>query len=170
MSYDFAAAFTCCCWYWVCNFCRTSLWDSCFFSISFIKPSCLFLKEEETSSKATLHENLSLGVRDQVRHKPTWAAIETSYSLEILGTETRDIILSRQWITKMLIRLCGCTGYLRLFFFVYSLNRFSHDMAHFIHCMPVTTAGNVVPMIDYNRNLDAFNFHDRWSVRVFIVD
>ena len=29
---------------------------------------------------------------------------------------------------------------------------------------------SVVPMIGYNQNLVAFNFYDRLSVRIFIVD
>ena len=50
------------------------------------------------------------GVCDQVRLKPACSATETSKSLEILGIETRGIILSRQRTTKTLIRLRGCTG------------------------------------------------------------
>ena len=40
------------------------------------------------------------------RLKPT----EAKKRLEISDTETRDVILSRQRITKALIRLCGCAG------------------------------------------------------------
>ena len=46
------------------------------------------------------------GVCDQVRLKPACSATETSHRLEISDIETRDIILSRQWTTKVLIRLC----------------------------------------------------------------
>ena len=50
------------------------------------------------------------GVCDQVRPKSTCSAIEVSWRLEILGTETRGIIISMQQITKVLIRLRGCAG------------------------------------------------------------
>ena len=40
------------------------------------------------------------GVCNQVRLKPGCTTSEASYSLEISGIETRDIILSRQWTTK----------------------------------------------------------------------
>ena len=69
---------------------------------------------------------------DQVRLKPTCAAIEASYRLEISDIETRDIILSRQRTTKMLIRLCGCAGWSAPLWFAYGINRFSDDLAHLI--------------------------------------
>ena len=43
---------------------------------------------------------------------------------------SRDIILSRQWTTKVLIRLCRCTGWSAPLLFAYGTNRFSHDVAH----------------------------------------
>ena len=70
------------------------------------------------------------GVSDQVRLKPACTAKETSYRLEISVIASRDIILSRWWITKVLIRLCRCTGWSASFLFAYDINRFSHDMAH----------------------------------------
>ena len=54
---------------------------------------------------ATPWKNVSSGDTDQARHKPACAATEASMRLEILVTETRDITLSRQRITKALIRL-----------------------------------------------------------------
>ena len=59
------------------------------------------------------------GIFDQVRLKPSCSALEMSESCEIANKETRDIILSRQWTTKELIRLHGCaswakTGFLRM--------------------------------------------------------
>ena len=42
----------------------------------------------------------------------------------------RDIILSRQWKIKMLIRLCGCAGWSAPLLFALGMNRFSHDMVH----------------------------------------
>ena len=42
---------------------------------------------------------------NQVRLKPVCAVTETRKRLEISDTETRDIILSRQWTTKVLIKL-----------------------------------------------------------------
>ena len=50
------------------------------------------------------------GVFDQVRLKPVCSAKEASQSHEIANVETKDIILSRQQTTKVLIRLRGCTG------------------------------------------------------------
>ena len=68
------------------------------------------------------------GVCDRGRLKPAWAATE----LEISDIETRGIILSRQWTTKVLIRLRGCAGWSASLLFAYGINRFSHDVAHII--------------------------------------
>ena len=62
-------------------------------------------------------------VFDQVR--PACAATEDSERLEILDTETRDIILSRQRKTKVLIRLCECVGWCEPLLFAYGINRLS---------------------------------------------
>ena len=59
-------------------------------------------------------QNMSLGVSDQARHKPACAATEASYSLEISAIEFRDIILSKQQTTKMLIRRADAQADLRL--------------------------------------------------------
>ena len=69
------------------------------------------------------------GVCDLVRHKPACAATETSKSPEILDLESRDIILSRQRTTKVLIRLHECAGGSAPLLFAYGINRFSHDVA-----------------------------------------
>ena len=53
-------------------------------------------------------------------------------SLEILGTESNEIILSKQQKIKALISLCGCAAKLRLHadrFLHYAESRFSH-MSH----------------------------------------
>ena len=50
--------------------------------------------------------------------------------LVILDIETKGIILSRQRITKTLIRLRGCAGWSASLFFAYGINMFSHDVAH----------------------------------------
>ena len=50
------------------------------------------------------------GVCDHVRLKPVCSATEASWSLEISDIETRDIILSRQRTTKVLI----CTFVVRI--------------------------------------------------------
>ena len=52
----------------------------------------------------------AFGVSYQVRLKLVRSADETSRGLEISDVETRDIILSRQRTTKVLIRLSGCAG------------------------------------------------------------
>ena len=70
------------------------------------------------------------GVCDQVRLEPACSATETSLRLEISDIETKDIILSRQWTTKSLIRLRGCAGWSASLLFAYGINRFSHDKAH----------------------------------------
>ena len=62
------------------------------------------------SSWASSGENVSSGVSDQVRLKPACSATETSYNLEISAIESRDIIISKQWTTKALIRLRRCAG------------------------------------------------------------
>ena len=90
------------------------LWYDCF---------CIWMlyhcvqKEFSKTSTTVLKENIShvtrkpvFGVCDQVRHKPACSADETRLSLEISAIETRDIILSRQQTTKVLIRLRGCAG------------------------------------------------------------
>ena len=50
------------------------------------------------------------GVCDQVRLKPSCTAVETSLGHEILGIETKGIILSRHRTTMALIRLRRCAG------------------------------------------------------------
>ena len=57
--------------------------------------------------------------------KPACAATEASQRHGILDIETRDSILSRQRITKVLIRLRGSVPLL----FPYGKSGFSHDMA-----------------------------------------
>ena len=52
--------------------------------------------------------------------------------LEILDIVTGDIILSRQQTTKVLTRLHGCAGRSVPLLFTYGINRFSHEVAHFI--------------------------------------
>ena len=69
-------------------------------------------------------------VFEQVRLKPACAGIEASYRFEISDIETRDIVLSRQRTTKVLIRLRGCAGWYAPLLFAYGENRFSHDVAH----------------------------------------
>ena len=66
------------------------------------------------------------GVFDQVRLKP-------AYSHEIANIETGDIILSRQRTTNVLIRLRGCAGWCAPLLFANGKNRFSYDVAHFMH-------------------------------------
>ena len=61
---------------------------------------------------AMSQENMSSEVCDRVRLKPACSPTEASKSFGILKIEIRGIILiSRQRITKMLIRLCRCAGW-----------------------------------------------------------
>ena len=69
-------------------------------------------------------------VFNQVRHKPACAATEASWRLEIWDIETKDIILSRQWTTKVLIRLRGCAGWTAPLLVAYDISRFSHNKAY----------------------------------------
>ena len=46
---------------------------------------------------------------DQIRLKPTCSATETSENIAILPEASLDILLPNKRITKVLIRLCGCT-------------------------------------------------------------
>ena len=64
-----------------------------------------------------------------MRPKSACSATETSLSHEIASIETRDITLSRQWTTKVLIRQRECAGWSVLLLFAYGENGFSHDMA-----------------------------------------
>ena len=64
------------------------------------------------------------GVCHQGRFKPGSTAAETSWRLEILNIETRDIILSKQGITKAPIRLPGCAGWSAPLLFAYGITGF----------------------------------------------
>ena len=77
---------------------------------------------------ASLRENLSSVVCDQVRLKPVCLATETSERLETLGLATIGIILSKQWKKKC---WSDCVDAQPLLF-TYGINRFSHDVAHLI--------------------------------------
>ena len=68
------------------------------------------------------------GISDQVRLKLACSAIETSLGLVILHIETTDIILSKRWITKALVRLRGCAGWSAPLLFAYGKKRFSHGV------------------------------------------
>ena len=50
-------------------------------------------------------------VFNQVRHKPTCSATETSYNCEIMCASGRVMILFRKQKTQALIRLHGCSGW-----------------------------------------------------------
>ena len=69
-------------------------------------------------------------VCDHIRLNPPGSATEARQRLEISDIETRGIILSRQWTTKVLIRLRGYAGWSASLLFAYDKNRFSHDVAH----------------------------------------
>ena len=73
------------------------------------------------------------GVFEQARFKPVCSAKKASYRLEISDIETRDIMLFKQQITKLLISLRGCTGWSAPLLFAYGKNRFSHDVAQFMN-------------------------------------
>ena len=82
------------------------------------------------------------GVFDQVRLKPACSASAARKRLEISDTKTRGIILSKQWTTKVLIRLRGSAGWSAPLLLAswqkqafswrgsYCLNRFCHNSAY----------------------------------------
>ena len=70
---------------------------------------------------APSRENLSSGFA--TRLKPACSATETSYKLEVSDRETRGIVLSRQWITKTLIRLHRCAGWFVSLLFAYGIRQ-----------------------------------------------
>ena len=72
-------------------------------------------------------------VFDQVRLKLACSAIGTSLRVEILHIKTTDIILSKQWTTKALIRLREWAGSSVPLLFAYAINRFSHDVSHILN-------------------------------------
>ena len=74
-------------------------------------------------------------VCDQMRLKPACLATVTSYRLEISDIASRGITLSRQQTTKALIRLRGCAGWSAPLLFAYDINRFSHDVAHWLYVL-----------------------------------
>ena len=59
---------------------------------------------------ATSQENLSSCLQP-VRHKLACSVTETIWSLEIVDLASIGIILSKQWTTKVLIRLGRCAGW-----------------------------------------------------------
>ena len=84
------------------------------------------IRKTGNRTTASSWENVSSGVSDQARHKPACAATETSWSLEISAIESRDIILSKQRITKALIRLRECAGWSAPLLFAYDIRHISH--------------------------------------------
>ena len=70
---------------------------------------------------ASLWENMSSEVSNQVRLKLACSATEASMRIEILVTETRDITRSWQRTTKALIRLRGCAGWSAPLLFAYDI-------------------------------------------------
>ena len=87
---------------------------------------------------ASSWENVSSVVSDQVRLKLACSATEASMRLEILVTETRDITLSRQRTTKVLIRLRGCAGWSALLLFAYDIRHvFSWPGSNILLCVGI---------------------------------
>ena len=92
------------------------------------RPCCLWSIGQDVSVLdhciliwASSWEKVSLGVSDQVRLKLACSATGASRRLEILVTETRDIIPSRQRTTKALIRLRGCAGWSAPLLFAFNI-------------------------------------------------
>ena len=62
-------------------------------------------------SLSSVQEKPFFSVSDEVRFKSACSATETSLKIEILLVASVDMILSNKQNTKVLIRLCGCTGW-----------------------------------------------------------
>ena len=85
------------------------------------------------------------GVFDQVRLKLACSATEASKRLEILVTETRDITLSRQRTTKVLIRLRGFAGWSAPLLFAYDIRHvFSWPGSNEISWYAIKCACNII--------------------------
>ena len=96
------------------------------------RPNCIY--EPDLYMSLVMRKPV-FGVFDQVRLKPACSAVEACESHEISNIETRDIVLSRQWTTKVLIRQRGCTGWSVPLLFTHGINRFFHDVAHIVSSM-----------------------------------
>ena len=103
------------------------------------------------------------GVFDQVRLKLAWSATETIYRLEISAISSRDILLSRRWKTKALIRLRGRESWSAVLLFAYGINRFYHDMAHIIKVTGNVTAGLLQNQFVFGKNLKNLVKFRTWS-------
>ena len=78
-------------------------------------------------------ENLSSRVCNQVWLKPVCLTTEASLSLEILDIASIGMIQSKEWTTKMLIRLRDVQADLHLCCSHIAKNSFSHEVAHNKH-------------------------------------
>ena len=85
----------------------------------FLHTSFISLAVETRYEKTCLRGLWPLRVCDQGWLKPTCTATKASLSLEISNIETRDIILSRQRTTKLLIRLRVCAVWSAPLLFAY---------------------------------------------------
>ena len=87
------------------------------FAVKFItsKPVMLNHCSEELLDMSLIMRKPVFGVFDQVRLKPACPATEAKQRFEISDIETRDIIISRQWTAKVLIR----AGWSAPFLFAY---------------------------------------------------
>ena len=86
-------------------------------------------------------------------------------NLPLLAIASRGIILSRQWTTKVLIRLHGCAGWSAPLFFTYGINRFSHNVAHiafkeWFYCRPWGKRNS----LDYQQWRSAILFQLQWGL------
>ena len=84
------------------------------------------------SKWATSQENLSLGFATRIDSNQPAQPQKLAKRLEISDIASRGIILSRQWTTKVLIRLCGWAGWSSPLLFAYGKNRFSYDVAQIV--------------------------------------
>ena len=80
------------------------------------------------------------GVCDQSRLKLACAAAVASYSLEILEIASICIFLSKQRITKVLIRLCRCAGWSALLLFAYGIKQVFSWRGSYVFRTPIDFA------------------------------
>ena len=77
---------------------------------------------------------MSLRIFEQVRFKPACSATEASQNLETLDKASTHIILSKQWTTKVLIRLCRSAGWSAPLLFAYGIRHVFTWPGPFISC------------------------------------
>ena len=115
-------------------------------------------------------KNLSSEESDQVRHELACSVTDYLESRNFGFTKYMyRYYISRQWTTKMLIRLRECAGW-SVPLFTYGINRFSHDMVqlHFSDiyqstCLMKGSWAKWLPPDKYYINFEQNPMHSYWQ-------